>query len=127
VIDHVSKLAPPERAAAIHDLADMLRYYSPPDYGNLGDGEIWRNVQSDPGIRSQFVGEAIRQLAHYSNEQTNSETGYLKTLNADKYQGRREFFNQKLFQSELNEFGPQLKDRVRQVAAEVRARNPVVP
>jgi len=127
VVDHINELTPPRQKEAIRDMADMLRHYDVTKYGDKGDTELWNDLQNDPETRNAFVNEAVRQLAHYGNDNTNSETNYLKTLNANKYRGRAEFYKQKVFQVDLNEFGPQIRDRVRQVAAKVRAEKAVVP
>jgi hypothetical protein len=122
VAGHIEGLRDPlARKQAVEDMADILRNYNRDKYGTKTNEQLWSDLQSDPGTRRVFVGEAVRQLAHYANENAISETGYLKSLNPNRHTGLAEFYKQMVFRTELNEFGPQLRDMVRRVAERVKA------
>src|ERR1700761_2482211 len=74
-----------------------------------------------------FVGEAVRQLAHYANEKTNSETGHLERLDEGKHTERVAFYDRLLRQVGAEEFGPQLGDWIRRVAQGAEFAKSLVP
>ena len=128
VVDLVEGIkVPSETKEAIHDLTDILRHYNPKEYGEKGDAELWSALQDVPKIRDAFVDEAVRQLAHFRNDGTNSEIGYLKALNKDLHTERTQFFRKLLSLLDENKLGTLLKARVDRVAAEVQKLKAIVP
>ncbi len=127
VVSHIEGLPASERAQAIHDVATLLRNNSVVKYGGHADLKIWEDLKSNVDTQHAFASEAVRELAHYANERTNSETSYLKTLDPPEHDGRSRFYNRMALQIPAEEFGPQLADWVRRLATGVKARKSVVP
>ena len=127
VIKHVESLSSEERAKAIHDVATLLRNYEGVTYDHHADLKIWQDLQSNTDTRRDFSAEAVRQVAQHMNEKTNTETGHLETIDPNEHGARTRFYNRMALQVSAEEFGPEFADRVRRVAAEAKARKPVVP
>ncbi|TCO87832.1 hypothetical protein EV701_120131 [Chthoniobacter flavus] len=127
VVKHIENLPSEERGKAIHDVATLLRNYDGATYEGHADLKIWQDLQSDTQTRQAFGGEAVRQVAQHMNEKANTETGHLEFIDPSEHRARTRFYNRMALQVPAEEFGPQFADRVRRVAAEAKARKPIVP